>query len=103
MSLQVEKLEKNMAKLTIEVSAEEFEEAIQKAYLKNRGNIKTIGLLSDLFGNSNREFKIGDRVRVKYRGQEGYIIDKNSNLYTVSINNGQIVDSYEASDLEICW
>lgn len=62
-----------------------------------------MGLLSDLFGNSNREFKIGDRVRVKYRGQEGYIIDKNGNLYTVSINNGQIVDSYETSDLEICW
>lgn len=62
-----------------------------------------MGLLSDLFGNSNREFRIGDRVRVKYRGQEGYIIDKNGNLYTVSINNGQIVDSYEASDLEICW
>lgn len=62
-----------------------------------------MGLLSDLFGNSNREFKIGDRVRVKYRGQEGCIIDKNGNLYTVSINNGQIVDSYEASDLEICW
>lgn len=62
-----------------------------------------MGLLSDLFGNSNREFKIGDRVRVKYRGQEGYIIDKNENLYTVSINNGQIVDSYETSDLEICW
>ena len=62
-----------------------------------------MGLLSDLFGNSNREFKSGDRVRVKYRGQEGYIIDKNGNLYTVSINNGQIVDSYETSDLEICW
>ena len=62
-----------------------------------------MGLLSDLFGNSSREFRIGDRVRVKYRGQEGYIIDKNGNLYTVSINNGQIVDSYEASDLEICW
>lgn len=62
-----------------------------------------MGLLSNLFENSNREFKIGDRVRVKYRGQEGYIIDKNGNLYTVSINNGQIVDSYEASDLEICW
>ncbi len=43
MSLQVEKLEKNMAKLTIEVSAEEFEEAIQKAYLKNRGKITIPG------------------------------------------------------------
>ena len=29
MSVQVENLEKNMAKLTIEVSAEEFEKAIQ--------------------------------------------------------------------------
>ena len=33
MSVQVENLEKNMAKLTIEVSAEEFEKAIQSAYL----------------------------------------------------------------------
>lgn len=49
------------------------------------------------------KFKIGDRVRVKYRGREGYIIDKNGNLYMVSINNGQIVDSYEANDLEKCW
>ena len=32
MSLQVEKLEKNMAKLTIEVDAAEFEKAIDKAY-----------------------------------------------------------------------
>ncbi len=31
MSLQVEKLEGNMAKLTIEASAEEFEQAIEKA------------------------------------------------------------------------
>ena len=29
MSLQVEKLEKNMAKLTIEVSADELEKALQ--------------------------------------------------------------------------
>lgn len=43
MSLQVEKLEKNMAKLTIEASAEEFESAIQKAYLKNRGKISVQG------------------------------------------------------------
>ena len=62
-----------------------------------------IGLLNSLFGSSSGELQIGDRVRVKYRGQEGYIIDKNGNFYTVSINNGQIVDSYEAKDLEICW
>lgn len=43
MSLQVEKLEKNMAKLTIEASAEELEAAIQKAYLKNKGSITLPG------------------------------------------------------------
>ena len=36
MSLQVEKLEKNMAKLTVEVSAEQFEACIQDAYKKNK-------------------------------------------------------------------
>ena len=43
MSLQVEKLEKNMAKLTIEVSAEEFEKAIEKAYHKQKGQINIQG------------------------------------------------------------
>lgn len=43
MSLQVEKLEKNMAKLTIEVSAEELEKAIQAAYLKNKNKISIPG------------------------------------------------------------
>lgn len=43
MSLQVEKLEKNMAKLTIEVSAEELEKALQKAYLKNKNKISVPG------------------------------------------------------------
>ncbi len=43
MSLQVEKLEKNMVKLTIETSAEEFEAALEKAYLKNRGKINLQG------------------------------------------------------------
>lgn len=62
-----------------------------------------MGLLNDLFSNTSSELKIGDRVRVKYRGQEVYIIDKNGNSYMVSINNGQIVDSYEANDLEKCW
>lgn len=43
MSLQIEKLEKSMAKLTIEASAEEFENAIQKAYLKNKNKINVQG------------------------------------------------------------
>ncbi|MBY0758380.1 MULTISPECIES: trigger factor [Sellimonas] len=43
MSLQVEKLEHNMAKLTIEVSAEELEKALQGAYLKQKKNISIPG------------------------------------------------------------
>ena len=43
MSLQVEKLEGNMAKLTIEVSAEDFEAAIEKAYQKNKNKINIPG------------------------------------------------------------
>ena len=43
MSLQVEKLEKNMAKLTIEVPAEELEKAIDNAYRKNRKKISVPG------------------------------------------------------------
>lgn len=43
MSLQVEKLEKNMAKLTIEVSAEEVEKAIEKAYQKQKSKISVPG------------------------------------------------------------
>lgn len=43
MSLQLEKLEKNMAKLTIEVPAEEFEKAIQEAYQKDKNRITLPG------------------------------------------------------------
>ena len=43
MSLQVEKLENNMAKLTIEVPAEELEAAIEKAYQKNKNKISVPG------------------------------------------------------------
>ncbi|MGE9965134.1 trigger factor [Fusicatenibacter saccharivorans] len=43
MSLQIERLEHNMAKLTIEVSAEELEGALQKAYQKQKGKISIPG------------------------------------------------------------
>ncbi len=43
MSVQVETLEKSMAKLTIETSAEEFEKAIQQVYLRQRGQIQIPG------------------------------------------------------------
>ena len=60
MSVQVEKLEKNMAKLTIEVSSEEFENAIAKAYKKNKNKISMPGfrkgkapraMIEKLYGN----------------------------------------------------
>ena len=43
MSLQVEKLENNTAKLTIEVPAEEFDKAIQTAYQKNKNKFNVPG------------------------------------------------------------
>ena len=43
MSVQVETLEKNMAKLTIEVSAEEFDAAIEQAYQKDKKKISLPG------------------------------------------------------------
>lgn len=43
MSLQVEKLEKNMAKLTIEVPAEELDKAMQNAYLRAKNKITIPG------------------------------------------------------------
>ena len=43
MSIQVEKLENNTAKLTIEVAAEEFEQAIQAAYKKNKNKFNVPG------------------------------------------------------------
>ncbi|MBO5158771.1 MAG: trigger factor [Lachnospiraceae bacterium] len=43
MSVKVETLEKNMAKLVIEVSAEEFEKALQAAYNKQKSKISIPG------------------------------------------------------------
>lgn len=43
MSLQVEKLEKSMAKLTIEVSADDLEKALQSAYKKQKNKISIPG------------------------------------------------------------
>lgn len=43
MSVQVEKLEKNMAKLTVEVPAEQFEKAIKKAFNKNKNRFNIPG------------------------------------------------------------
>ena len=43
MSLQVEKLEKNMARLTIEVSAEDLDKAMNAVYMRMKGRISIPG------------------------------------------------------------
>ena len=43
MSVQVEKLDKGMARLTIEVDTERFEKAVEAAYQKNKGRISVPG------------------------------------------------------------
>ncbi len=43
MSVQVEKLEKSMAKLTVEVSAQDFDAALDAAYRRRRGKISVPG------------------------------------------------------------
>ncbi|MBQ1862169.1 MAG: hypothetical protein II149_01510 [Clostridia bacterium] len=48
-------------------------------------------------------FKVGDHVRVKWRGQEGVIIDASNGFYMVSMSGGRTVESYTASDLEKTW
>ena len=58
-----------------------------------------MGLFSS---NDNDEFKVGDKVRVRYREQAGYIIDKDGNLYMVSLESGNYVDSFTADQLEKC-
>ena len=43
MSVKVENMEKNLAKLTVEVSAADLEKAIQKAYQKNKSQFNIPG------------------------------------------------------------
>ena len=43
MSVQVEKLEKSMVKMTIELAADSFEAAVEKAYQKNKNKIQVPG------------------------------------------------------------
>jgi len=66
MSLQVEKLEKNMAKLTIEVAAEELEKAIEKAYQKNKKSISIPGF---------RKGKVPRQMIEKMYGKEVFYED----------------------------
>jgi len=77
MSLQVEKLEKNMAKLTIEVSADELEKAIEVAYQKNKNKISVPGF---------RKGKVPRAMIEKMYGKEVFLEDA---------ANALIPDAYE--------
>ncbi len=87
MSLQVEQLEKNMVKLTIEATAEEFEAAIEKAYLKNRSKMNVQGF---------RKGKAPRKIIEKMYGTE---------IFYEDAANSIIPDAYEKalseSDLDI--
>ena len=75
MSLQVEKLEKNMAKLTIEVAAEELEKAIEKAYQKNKNKITLPGF---------RKGKAPRKMIEKMYGKEVFYEDAANELIPVA-------------------
>lgn len=77
MSLQVEKLEKNMAKLTIEVGADELEKAIEKAYQKQKKQISIPGF---------RKGKVPRQMVEKMYGKEVFYEDA---------ANGLIPDAYD--------
>lgn len=79
MSVQVEKLENSMAKLTIEVSAEELDKAIEKAYQKSKGKIEVAGF---------RKGKVPRAVVEKMYGKEVFYEDA-ANII--------IPDAYEAA------
>lgn len=66
MSLQVEKLEKNMAKLTIEVGADELDKAIESAYQKQKGKISIPGF---------RKGKVPRQIIEKMYGKEVFYED----------------------------
>ena len=83
MSLQVEKLEKNMAKLTIEVSPEELEKAIEKAYQKQKKQISIPGF---------RKGKVPRQMVEKMYGKEVFYEDAANEL---------IPDAYDKA-LEEC-
>lgn len=71
MSLQVEKLEKNMAKLTIEASAEELEKAIEKSYQKQKSKISIPGF---------RKGKVPRQIVEKMYGKEVFYEDAANEL-----------------------
>ena len=78
MSLQVEKLEKNRAKLTVEVSAEDFEKAIEKVYQKQKKQISIPGF---------RKGKVPRVMVEKMYGKEVFYEDAANDLIPDAYDN----------------
>ncbi len=87
MSVQVENLEKNMAKLTVTVSADKFEKAMQEAYMKQRGNIRIPGF---------RKGKVPRAMIEKVYGPE-VLFDDAANV----VINQEYPEAMDESGLEI--
>ena len=75
MSFTVEKLDKNMAKLTIEVSVEDFEKAVEAAYHKNKGKIEVPGF---------RKGKVPRQMIEKMYGKEVFFEDAANEVIPVA-------------------
>ena len=87
MSLQVEKLEKNMARLTIEVSADDLEKALQNAYKKQKNRIAIPGF---------RKGKVPRQMIEKMYGAEIFYDDAANELIPKAYS-----EAYDESEIEI--
>lgn len=87
MSLQVEKLEHNMAKLTVEVAAEAVEKALQAAYLKQRKQINIPGF---------RKGKVPRQMIEKMYGPEVFYDEAANNMIPDAY-----AKAYDESELDI--
>ena len=87
MSLQVEKLEKNMAKLTIEVSADDLEKALQSAYMKQKKQISMPGF---------RKGKVPRQMIEKMYGPEVFYDEAANNMIPDAY-----AKAYDESELDI--
>lgn len=87
MSLQVEKLEKNMAKLTIEVPADDLEKALQSAYMKQKNKISLPGF---------RKGKVPRQMIEKMYGAEIFYDDATNELIPKAY-----AEAYDEAELDI--
>lgn len=87
MSLQVEKLEHNMAKLTVEVATEDVEKALQAAYLKQRKQINIPGF---------RKGKVPRQMIEKMYGPEVFYDEAANNMIPDAY-----AKAYDESELDI--